>query len=152
MKRFVFCAKDNHLMTGYTTKNNDYYKCAVKGCKTNIKASELHNQYAELLNNYALPEAVIPLFKKVLAKKFGEREAMNVEATDIYKKNLATLKTKLKNIKMRFAEGEIDKEVYDEASKEMMMRIQEVEKSLEEVGIKYSNLPKYIDTSISIAS
>ena len=32
------------------------------------------------------------------------------------------------------------------------MRIQEVEKSLEEVGVKYSNLEKYIDTSISIAS
>ena len=32
------------------------------------------------------------------------------------------------------------------------MRIQEVEKSLEEVGVKYSNLERYIDTSISIAS
>ena len=152
MKRFVFCAKDDHLMTGYTTKNNDYYKCAVKGCKTNIKASELHSQYAELLNTFALPEAIKPLFKKVLVRKFNEKEALNVEATDNYKKNLATLKTKLKNIKMRFAEGEIDKDVYDEASKEMMMRIHEVEKSLEEVGVKYSNLEKYIDTSISIAS
>ena len=152
MKRFVFCAKDNHLMTGYTTKNNDYYKCAVKGCKTNVKASELHGQYAELLNTFVLPETIIPLFKKVLVKKFGEKEAMNVEATDNYKKNLATLKTKLKNIKMRFAEGEIDKDVYDEASKEMTMRIHEVEKSLEEVGVKYSNLERYIDTSISIAS
>ena len=152
MKRFVFCAKDDHLMTGYTTKNNDYYKCAVKGCKTNVKASELHSQYAELLNTFALPEAIKPLFKKVLARKFSEKEALNVEATDNYKKNLATLKTKLKNIKLRFAEGEIDKDVYDEASKEMMMRIQEVEKSLEEVGVKYSNLERYIDTSISIAS
>ena len=152
MKRFVFCAKDDHLMTGYTTKNNDYYKCAVKGCKTNIKASELHSQYAELLNTFALPEAIKPLFKKVLARKFSEKVALNVEATDNYKKNLATLKTKLKNIKMRFAEGEIDKDVYDEASKEMMMRIQEVEKSLEEVGVKYSNLERYVDTSISIAS
>ncbi len=152
MKRFVFCAKDDHLMTGYTTKNNDYYKCAVKGCKTNVKASELHSQYAELLNTFALPEAIKPLFKKVLARKFSEKEALNVEATDNYKKNLATLKTKLKNIKMRFAEGEIDKDVYDEASKEMMLRIQAVEKSLEEVGVKYSNLERYIDTSISIAS
>ncbi len=152
MKRFVFCAKDDHLMTGYTTKNNDYYKCAVKGCKTNVKASELHSQYAELLNTFALPEAIKPLFKKVLARKFSEKEALNVEATDNYKKNLATLKTKLKNIKLRFAEGEIDKDVYDEASKEMMMRIHEVEKSLEEVGIKYSNLSKYIDSSVSIAS
>lgn len=145
MKRFVFCAKDDHLMTGYTTKNNDYYKCAVKGCKTNVKASELHSQYAELLNTFALPEAIKPLFKKVLARKFSEKEALNVEATDNYKKNLATLKTKLKNIKMRFAEGEIDKDVYDEASKEMMLRIQAVEKSLEEVGVKYSNLERYID-------
>lgn len=55
MKKFVFCAKDKHLMTGYTTKNNDYYKCAVKGCKTNVKASELHGKYAELLNGFVLP-------------------------------------------------------------------------------------------------
>ena len=152
MKRFVFCAKDNHLMTGYTTKNNDYYKCAVKGCKTNVKASELHDKYAELLNDFVLPDAIIPLFKRVLEKKFNDKEAASVEATANIQKNLATLKTKLKTIKMRFAVGDIDKDVYNEASRELTLNIDKAEKELEAAEIKFSNLSKYIESSISIAS
>ena len=152
MKKFVFCAKDKHLMTGYTTKNNDYYKCAVKGCKTNVKASELHGKYAELLNGFVLPEAIIPLFKKVLEKKFNDKEAASVEATANIQKNLATLKTKLKTIKMRFAVGDINKDVYNEASRELTLNINKAEKELEAAEIKFSNLSKYIESSISIAS
>ena len=139
-------------MTGYTTKNNDYYKCAVKGCKTNVKASELHGKYAELLNGFVLPEAIIPLFKKVLEKKFNDKEAASVEATANIQKNLATLKTKLKTIKMRFAVGDIDKDVYNEASRELTLNINKAEKELEAAEIKFSNLSKYIESSISIAS
>ena len=130
MKRFVCCAKDKHLMTGYTTKNNDYYKCAVKGCKTNVKASELHGKYAEL----------------------NDKEAASVEATGNIRKNLSTLKTKLQTVNMRFAVDDIGKDVYSGASRELTLNIDKAEKELEEAEIKFSNLSKYIESSISIAS
>ena len=152
MKRFVFCAKDGHLMTGYTTKNNDYYKCAVKGCKTNVRASELHGKYAELLNSFILPESVLPIFKKVLEKKFYEKEAASVEVIANIKKNLATLNTKLKTIKMRYAVGEIEKDVYVEASRELTLNIHKAEKVLEESETTFSNLSKFIEQSVSISS
>ena len=152
MKRFVYCAKDKHLMTGYTTKNKDYYKCAVKGCKTNVKASEMHEKFAELLDGFVLPETIVPLFKKVLEKKYNEKEAVCVEVTENLKKNLATLRTKLKTIKMRYAVGDIEKDVYDEASRDLILQIDDAEKELEVSSIKFSNLTKYIELSISMAS
>ena len=152
MKGFVYCVKDNHLMTGYTTKGNDYYKCAVKGCKTNVSAKELHGLYSELLSRYSLPEAILPIFKKVLEKKFLEKEEMNVNASRNIHKNLETQRSKLKTVKTRYALGDIDKDVYDEVSKDLTMKIAELETELHYYETQFSNLSKYIQKSLETTS
>ena len=53
---------------------------------------------------------------------------------------------------MRFAVGDIDKDVYSEASRELTLNITKAEKELEEAENKFSNLSKYIESSITIAS
>ena len=117
-------------MTGYTSKNKGYYKCAVKGCKTNVSAQEMHHQYADILDNYVLSPVLIPIFKKVLGKKFQEKETINVEAQKNLNKNLENLKTKIKKVKSRYALGEIEKDVYDEINGDLLMDIDKVEKEL----------------------
>ena len=152
LKKFIFCAKDGHLMTGYTTKGKEYYKCPVKGCKTNISADLVHQQYSTLLDRYKLSDALIPIFTKVLDKKYRENEDMKVEAIGNLKKNLATLKTKQKNVTMRYATGEIDKAVYDEVHGDLSAEILDVENELQKLEQNNSNLLKYIPKSIEIAS
>ena len=152
LKKFVFCAKDGHLMTGYTTKGREYYKCPVKGCKTNITADEVHQQYAALLDRYKLSEALVPVFTKVLDKKYRESEDMKVEAIRNLKKNLATLKTKQKTVTMRYATGEIDKAVFDEVHGDLNAEILTVENELQQLEKNNSNLSKYISKSVEIAS
>ena len=152
LKKFVFCAKDGHLMTGYTTKGKEYYKCPVKGCRTNISADEVHQQYSRLLDRYKLSEALVPVFTKVLDKKYREREDMKVEAISNLKKNLATLKTKQKTVTMRYATGEIDKAVFDEVHGDLSAEILVVENELHHFEKNISNLSKYISKSLEIAS
>ena len=152
LKRLVLCAKDKHLLTGYTTKNKDYYKCAVKGCGTNVSAQELHDKFFQLLSRYRVNQEFTGLFKKVLEKKYQEREKLNVDEVKNIQKNLETLRTKLKKVKQRFALGEIEKDIYDEISKDMLLDIDSTEKELAQANIGFSNLSKYIDKSIEIAS
>lgn len=152
LKKFVFCAKDGHLMTGYTTKGREYYKCPVTGCKTNISADEVHQQYAALLDRYKLSDALVPVFTKVLDKKYRENEDMKVEAISNLKKNRATLKTKQKTVMRRYATGEIDKAVYDEVHGDLNAEILAIENELQQLEKNISNLSKYISKSVEIAS
>ena len=152
LKRFVYCLKDGHLMTGYTTKGKGYYKCPVKGCKTNISADEMHKQYSGILERYRMPEAIKPIFVKVLTKKFKDNENMNVEVLCNLKKNLATLNTKLKTVKMRYATGDIDKDIYEEAYKELTAEITHVEREIEKCDTKISNLSDFTKQSVEISS
>ena len=152
LKKFVFCAKDEHLMTGYTTKGKEYYKCPVKGCKTNISADEVHQLYSTLLDRYKLSDAIIPVFRKVLDSKFRMSEDMKAEAISNLKKNMETLKTKLKTVTRRFATGEISKDVFDEVSGDLNAEILSAEYELQQLEKINSNLSKYIHTSIEIAS
>lgn len=152
LKGYVFCAKDSHLLTGYTTKGNDYYKCSVKGCKTNVKADKLHELYADSLKRYSLPEGIIPLFKEVLQNKFMEKERMDFDIISNTKKNLETVKTNLKTVKRRYALGEIEKEVYDEVSSDLKQNCTLLEKEIQFSEEYSSNLSEYITQSIEIAS
>ena len=152
LKKFVFCAKDGHLMTGYTTKGKEYYKCPVKGCKTNISADEVHQQYSVLLDRYKLSEALVPVFTKVLDKKYRENEDMKVEAISNLRKNLATLKTKQKTVTRRYATGEIEKVVFDEVQGDLNAEILAIENELQQLEKNISNLSKYISRSVEIAS
>ena len=152
LKKFVFCAKDGHLMTGYTTKGKEYYKCPVKGCKTNISADEVHQQYSALLDRYKLSESLIPVFTKVLDRKYRENEDMKAEAISNLKKNLATLKAKQKTVTVRYATGEIEKAVFDEVNGDLSSEILVVENEIQQLEKNISNLSKYISRSVEIAS
>ena len=152
LKKIVHCAKDGKLMTGYTTKNKDYYKCAIKGCKTNVSADEMHSKYSEMLNKYHISAELETIFTKILEKKFQEKEGMNLNARTNLNKNLETLKTKLKNVTIRYATGEIEKDVYDVVKSDLLSQIGKTEQELGKVSQSFSNLSKYIGNSFETAS
>ena len=152
LKKFVHCAKDGKLMTGYTTKNKDYYKCAVKGCKTNVSADEMHSKYSEMLNKYHISKELETIFTKVLEKKFQEKEGMNYSARTNLNKNLETLNTKMKNVTIRYATGDIEKDVYEVVRNDLISQISKTEQELEKINQSFSNLSKYIGNSFETAS
>ena len=152
LKKHLYCAKDHRLLTGYTTKGNDYYKCGMKGCKTNVSATIVHDQFKNILDRYIIPSEISTIFAKVLERKFQEKEGADVEAARNIKKKLETLKTKLKTVNRRYALDEIEKDVYDDVKKDLLMEINATEHELRQSEAKLSNLSKYVGNSITIAS
>ena len=155
LKGHIKCAKDGHTMTGYTVKkkNLDYYKCNVKGCRTNISAKEVHRQYAEILNSLSVPDEFKPLFEMVIRRKFEEKEGEFMERSALQSKNLNTLKTKLKNAKLRYvSENCISEEDYNEVKADLEQKIRETEAELKRCSAACSNLSEYTAKTLEIAS
>ena len=65
---------------------------------------------------------------------------------------METLKTKLKTVNRRYALDEIEKDVYEDVKKDLLMEINATEHELRQSEAKLSNLSKYVSNSISIAS
>ena len=155
LKGYIKCAKDGHTMTGYTVKkkNLDYYKCNVKGCRTNISAKEVHAKFAEVLNSLSIPEEYRPLFEMVIKHKFQEKEGDFMERSALLSKNLNTLKTKLKNAKLRYvSENCISEEDYNEVKTDLEQKIRETEAELKRCSAACSNLSDYTGKTLEIAS
>ena len=142
-------------MTGYTVKkkNLDYYKCNVKGCRTNVSAKEVHAKYAEILNSLSIPDEFRTILEMVMIRKFKEKEGEFTEQATLAAKNLNTLKTKLKNAKLRYvSENCISEEDYLEVKADLEQRIQDCEQELKRYSAASSNLSKFTSTTLGIAS
>ena len=155
LKMSIFCAKDHHALTGYTVKakNKDYYKCGVKGCKTNVSAKEAHLKYAEILNTLSIPEELYPLLEIVARRKFAEKEGQNEVSRAQIEKNIKTIETKLKNAKMRYVtEGNISESDYNEVKEELVHRLTDNKAELAKLNSFHSNLADYTSTVLKFAS
>lgn len=155
LKGHIRCAKDGHVMSGYTVKakNLDYYKCNVKGCRTNVSAREMHRKYAEILNSLSVPDEFSPLLEMVIKRKFREKEGEFAEQQELVTKNLNTLRTKLKNAKLRYvSESCISEQDYLEVKSDLEGRIHECEQELKRCSAASSNLAEYTSITLKIAS
>ena len=98
LKRHIYCAKDKHILTGYTTKGHKYYKCPTVGCGTNVNAKEIHAKFAEILNALKVKPELRPLICEILERKFIEKEGDAIENRRVILKNVSELETKIKNV------------------------------------------------------
>ena len=155
LKGHIKCYKDGHTMSGYTVKkkNLDYYKCNVKGCRTNVSAKEVHAKYAEVLNSLSIPDEFRTILEMVMIRKFKEKEGEFTERAQLVSKNLNTLKTKLKTAKTRYVtENCISEEDYNEVKADLERKINECEQELKRCTAVRSNLAEYTSTTLKIAS
>ena len=132
-------------MTGYTTKGHKYYKCPEKGCKTNITAEEVHDKYAEILNALNIKDELRPLVIAIAERKFGEKEITNLDNRTAVLKNISALQTKIDNVIRRFADGDIDRPVYEKRKAELEKEIASAREELAQYEESISNLAKYTE-------
>ncbi|MBQ0025130.1 MAG: recombinase family protein [Bacteroidales bacterium] len=155
LKQHVFCAKDKHALSGYTVKAKgiNYYKCGVKGCKTNVSAKEMHKKYSEILNSLSIPAEIRPILEFVIRHKFEEKEGQDVESKAAIEKNIKTLETRLKNAKMRFVTDNcISESDYVEVKAELEGKIAEYKRELAKCSEYQSNLLDYTANVLEFAS
>ena len=152
LKGHVYCC--NHALSGYTVKpkNRDYYKYSGKDGSVNVSATELHDKYAALLSEFAIPQELMPILGMVLKRKFEEKG--NTQAKDVnnIKKNLATVRTQIATAKRRYAIGAIEQDVYREAVGDLERDKAKIEAELENASVNLSNFERYINTAMAIAS
>ena len=79
-------------------------------------------------------------------------EQSSTEDRTIILKNISTLETKLKTVKRRFAEGDIERDVYDEVKGDLDVELSNARAELAKYEESVSNLSKYTETVLSICS
>ena len=155
LKQHVFCAKDKHALSGYTAskRRTKYYKCGVKGCHTNVPATELHEKYREMLDELTIPVEYRTIIEMVIKRKFAEKEGQNVKDIELISKNISTLETKLKNARTKFmTEDGISTSDYNEVKVELESKIAKCKAELAKYGNYQSNIAQYTDKVLKIAS
>ena len=159
LSNFISCAECGNKLTHYTNKkkNVDYYRCNYcNGMNINANTTVrsiragAHDSFKELLKSYLLDEKLIPLYKKQLEytfKRMNEDRYTDKKSLD---HRIASVDEKLKNIRRRFALGDIDKEMYEEFHKEVLDDKNDLLKALKEVSEDLSNLNPYIEKALQI--
>ena len=155
LTKYVICSEDGTPFTSYTKTKNarefNYYKCNRSGCKTNVSAKEMHEKYEQMLNTYDLSENVLKKFEDVLRSELKVYQAESQEERQRLKKLITETENEIKNVKVRFASGKIDEEIYQVAIREMQNRKDILTLEIEKCNENLSNLETQIPIIISTA-
>jgi len=152
LRRFVACEKCGTMWTGYIVKKKGlyYYKCNKKGCKCNLSASKMHEQFKQLLQRFEIsPEIIAPL-KDQLLLTF---EQMN---QDLFARKVETenqrkeLSDKLMKAEERFIEGDIDRESFLRYKEKIQQQLAGITADLEQPDFPLSNQKKFVDFALKL--
>ncbi len=147
LKRHVLCSHDHTPLTAYTVKkkNIDYYKCNQNGCKTNVSAKKLHSKYAELLNNYDVPQPLVRVMRDTIKRILCENETEQMQNISMLKKQKTEKENKLKSCKVRFGMGDIDDEIFEITVDTLQKDIAQITLELSKYDKDLSNLENRIN-------
>jgi DNA invertase Pin-like site-specific DNA recombinase len=138
-------------LTGYTTKNNWYYKTKSTAVPVNIKAEKLNKVFADYLLQFEYKKEKKAALKKLLLQGITKRLSKSVDETKLLKKKLTEKETQLDKIEKKFLLDEIDKEMYNKHATVIKEEIKELTNDLGKTNIDSSNLEKAVDKCLDIA-
>ena len=108
-------------------------------------------KYEQMLSTYDLPENVLKEFEDVLRAELKVYQAESQEERQRLKKLMTETENEIKNVKVRFASGKIDEEIYQVAIREMQNRKDILTLEIEKCNDNLSNLEAQIPVIISTA-
>ena len=156
LKKHVRCADDDTPFTFYIKRKGGneylYYKCNKTGCKTNVSANKMHNKYADLLNRYGLPSCMMSLFERVVKDMMMQEEDERKSELTSLKKRLTETEKQIKECRLRFGTGDIDKETFDISIQTLEERKGSLMLSIEDCQKDLSNSEKDIDEIVATCS
>ena len=139
LKRHIRCAADGTMMTSYTQKKIDYYKCNKKGCCNNVSAKKVHRLYEELLNRYSIPETLKKIFCQVIGDILNKSDVERKEVLAALKKQNTELKNKIKSCKVKYGCDEMEEDVYTVTIEALQDKLAKNELELSKVKENLSN-------------
>ncbi len=114
LKRFMSCAECETPMTGYLVRKKGlyYYKCRTKGCKHNVSAKHIHEEFASLLYLFQVDESDQPLVKEAVIAHYDLFFEEHKENQRLVKKQLAEIATNIDTLEERYVLGKVSDELY----------------------------------------
>lgn len=92
------------------------------------------------------------MIREILERKFIEKEGAALENRRVILKNVSELETKLKSVKRRYADGDIDRDVYMMRKGELEELLTKAKAELKQYEEDFSNLAKYADDVFATCS
>ena len=141
---FVRCSADNTPMTAYhkikpSGKQYNYYKCQEKGCCSNVSANTLHTLFTKILNQYHIPEYLMPLVERIITDKISDNSSGIRNDLAVLRKKSSIIEKDMKECRLRYASGKIDEETFSVAIQELEERKGEILLGIEKYDTELSN-------------
>lgn len=155
LKMFLKCDTCGEYMRSYVVKSKRlfYYNCEnKKQCSCNKSAKELHKKFEAILQEIALDEKYIPLFKLQMQTIYNELNDNRDKLNGEFQKQLHELKKKMERLEERFINEEITPELYGKFTAKFKQEVWEIEQKIGGCPVSASNLEYYINRSIDFAT
>ena len=157
LTRLLRCNECNNYMVGYKNNKRDlhYYRClkcngVTLSAKTTprgrSKSAEL--LFLELLEKFRINPELVPLIKLQIAKLFYHFNKNNTDNQSKWESEYKLVQKQIKELKIRFGLGQIDKETFDLTSEHLGEKILGIEKELNAGTTTISNLEILLEKSL----
>ena len=118
----------------------------------NKSANSLHEMFTTLLQRYRVDSTYFGLLKEQLEFTYNNLIEKNTDLKKELTLKLSEAQTKIKNVKERFATGEIERNLYAEVSVKLKKEKSDIETEIEKTGSRVSNLEKLINYTMDLSS
>lgn len=152
LKGFLKCDKCGKNLTGYYKKAKDkyYYKCNTKGCRLNVSNVILDNKFNALLSHISIPESIKHQVKIELNDLMHDVQKEKNERHAWLLKSVQEKEEKLNKVKIRYATGEIDNEIYEIAKSQINSELEVLRPQLWECEDQLSNFSDNVDSGLKM--
>ena len=152
LKNFIACGKCETKWTAYIVKHKGiyYYKCNKTGCKCNMNAHKMHDQFQGYLHSFEINSDRIAPLKHQLHLTFENVNQALIKTKNELDGRKKEIKDKLERLEERFIESEIEKELYQKFRSKYEGQLIEISAFEQKQFLPLSNHEKFIDFSVSM--
>ena len=154
LKQFVIADSCGTPYTGYVVKKKNlyYYKNNRKGAKENRSAKIMHQLFINVLEGYQLHDKKwIDPMKDMLMHIYHEQHEEGLNGVLALENEQAKIDANLEKIELRFALGEIEKDLYIKFKAQFNQQITDFNEKIEESSFNLSNLENALDNALGHA-
>ena len=154
LKVFTQCDKCSGRFTGYVVKTKGlyYYKCRTQGCKCNINAQKMNEQFAAFLNRYTLREELIAPLLRDMKAVYEQRNKGEGSQLKELNQNLKTIEGYLNNIDESFyVRREMEGDTYQRLKLKYLRQKDTILQEIQQCEKMSSNLSNYLETATKLS-
>ena len=151
LKIFAKDENSGQPLTGYSTKNNWYYKTKLSDEPVNISAKKLNGMFTDYLQAFEYEKKHKQHLKKLLLKQLKERMSQSLEASKLLKKKITEKQSHIDSVEEKYVLSEITKDVYQKYMLKYQQELAVLKTELSKGDLDSSNLEKAVEKCLSIA-